>query len=50
MNTVVLRVSESQNEEHYENTINHGKNYDSNNMMHVFLLLHMAEEIARYQR
>jgi hypothetical protein len=38
------------NEERYENTINHGKNYDAKNMMHVFRLLNMAEEIARYQK
>lgn len=35
------------NEERYANTLNHGKNYDSKNMMHVFRLLNMAEEIAR---
>lgn len=35
------------NEERYENTISHGKNYDAKNMMHVFRLLDMAEEIAR---
>jgi hypothetical protein len=34
------------NEERYENTISHGKNYDAKNMMHVFRLLNMAEEIA----
>lgn len=38
------------NEERYENTVNHGKNYDSKNMMHVFRLLNMAEEIARYKK
>ena len=38
------------NEERYENTTNHGKNYDSKNMMHVFRLLNMAEEIARYKQ
>ena len=38
------------NEERYENTINHGKNYDAKNMMHVFRLLSMAEEIARYKK
>jgi hypothetical protein len=36
------------NEERYENTVSHGKNYDAKNMMHVFRLLNMAEEIARY--
>lgn len=38
------------NEARYENTINHGKNYDAKNMMHVFRLLNMAEEIARYKK
>jgi hypothetical protein len=38
------------NEERYENTVGHGKNYDAKNMMHVFRLLSMAEEIARYQK
>jgi hypothetical protein len=40
---------EERNEERYENTISHGKNYDSKNMMHVFRLLNMAEEIARFK-
>jgi len=31
----------------YENTIDHGKNYDAKNMMHTFRLLNMAEEIAK---
>ncbi len=35
------------NEARYENTIGHGKNYDSKNMMHTFRLLTMADEIAR---
>jgi uncharacterized protein len=38
------------NEERYSTTISHGKNYDSKNMMHVFRLLNMAEEIARYKQ
>jgi len=38
------------NEERYENTIHHGKNYDAKNMMHVFRLLSMAEEIAKESR
>ncbi len=42
-------VSE-RNDERYENTVSHGKNYDSKNMMHVFRLLNMAEEIARYKK
>lgn len=37
---------EKRNEARYENTLQHGKNYDSKNMMHVFRLLDMAEEIA----
>lgn len=38
---------EKRNEVRYENTIDHGKNYDAKNMMHTFRLLNMAEEIAR---
>lgn len=38
----------SRNDERYENTVSHGKNYDAKNMMHVFRLLNMAEEIALY--
>jgi uncharacterized protein len=34
------------NEERYNTTMSHGKNYDSKNMMHVFRLLLMAKEIA----
>ena len=34
------------NEIRYENTIEHGKNYDAKNMMHTFRLLDMAEEIG----
>jgi uncharacterized protein len=34
------------NEERYNTTMSHGKNYDSKNMMHVFRLLFMAKEIA----
>ena len=41
---------EKRNEERYENTVSHGKNYDAKNMMHVFRLLNMAEEIARYKK
>lgn len=41
---------EQRNEERYENTVTHGKNYDAKNMMHVFRLLYMAEEIARYKK
>ena len=35
------------NDVRYENTIEHGKNYDAKNMMHTFRLLNMAEEIAK---
>ncbi|MES2765043.1 MAG: nucleotidyltransferase domain-containing protein [Bacteroidota bacterium] len=38
------------NNSRYENTISHGKNYDAKNMMHVFRLLSMAEEIAAEKR
>ena len=38
---------EKRNKERYENTVRHGKNYDAKNMLHVFRLLQMAEEIAR---
>lgn len=37
---------EKRNDERYETTISHGKNYDTKNMMHTFRLLHMAKEIA----
>ncbi|AYB30407.1 DNA polymerase beta superfamily protein [Chryseolinea soli] len=39
---------DQRNEARYENTVEHGKNYDAKNMMHVFRLLNMAEEIARF--
>ncbi len=38
---------EKRNENRYENNIQHGKNYDSKNMMHTFRLLDMAEEILK---
>ncbi len=38
---------ENRNEERYQNTKSHGKNYDSKNMMHTFRLLEMAIEIAK---
>ncbi|HLP52619.1 MAG TPA: nucleotidyltransferase domain-containing protein [Chitinophagales bacterium] len=38
------------NDERYNNTLQHGKNYDAKNMMHVFRLLNMAEEIATEKR
>ena len=37
---------ERRNDERYNTTMAHGKNYDSKNMMHVFRLLLMAKEIA----
>jgi uncharacterized protein len=40
---------EKRNQNRYESTIEHGKQYDAKNMMHTFRLLHMAEEIARDQ-
>lgn len=36
----------NRNEVRYENTVEHGKNYDAKNMMHTFRLLDMAEEIG----
>lgn len=36
---------EKRNDSRYENTIEHGKNYDAKNIMHTFRLLDMAEEI-----
>ncbi len=41
---------EKRNEDRYENTKSHGKNYDSKNMMHVFRLLEMAIEIGREKK
>ncbi len=35
------------NEARYQNTLQHGKNYDAKNMMHTFRLLGMAKEIAQ---
>jgi uncharacterized protein len=35
------------NQARYDNNIAHEKNYDSKNMLHVFRLLNMAEEIAK---
>jgi hypothetical protein len=37
---------EKRNKERYANTVQHGKNYDAKNMLHVFRLLQMAEGIA----
>ncbi|MBN9382645.1 MAG: nucleotidyltransferase domain-containing protein [Chitinophagaceae bacterium] len=41
---------DERNEERYQNTMSHGKNYDSKNMMHTFRLLSMAEEIAIHHK
>lgn len=41
---------DKRNEERYENTKSHGKNYDSKNMMHTFRLLNMAIEIAEQKK
>lgn len=41
---------DKRNEVRYENTLQHGKNYDAKNMMHTFRLLNMAEEIAREKK
>ncbi|WP_240047191.1 nucleotidyltransferase domain-containing protein [Hymenobacter nivis] len=38
---------EKRNAERYANTVQHGKNYDAKNMLHVFRLLQMAGEIAK---
>lgn len=38
------------NEDRYENTQSHGKNYDAKNMMHVFRLLEMAIEIGNEKK
>lgn len=38
---------ENRNADRYQNTVDHGKNYDAKNMMHVFRLFAMAEEIGR---
>lgn len=36
---------EKRNDARYQNTLDHGKNYDAKNMMHTFRLLDMATEI-----
>lgn len=40
----------NRNEQRYENTKSHGKNYDSKNMMHTFRLLDMAIEIGKFKK
>jgi hypothetical protein len=41
---------EKRNDARYQNTLAHGKNYDSKNMMHTFRLLNMAEEISLHKK
>lgn len=41
---------DKRNNERFENTKSHGKNYDAKNMMHVFRLLQMAIEIGREKK
>lgn len=41
---------DKRNDDRYENTKSHGKNYDAKNMMHVFRLLEMAIEIGKEQK
>lgn len=41
---------EKRNDARYQTTMDHGKNYDSKNMMHTFRLLDMAAEIAQEKK
>ena len=41
---------DKRNDDRYQNTKSHGKNYDSKNMMHVFRLLEMAIEIGKEKK
>ena len=41
---------EKRNEQRYSSNVQHGKNYDSKNMMHTFRLLDMASEILSEQK
>ncbi|MEM9984661.1 MAG: nucleotidyltransferase domain-containing protein [Bacteroidota bacterium] len=41
---------ENRNEPRYQQNVDHGKNYDSKNMMHTFRLLNMAIEILKTGR
>ncbi len=41
---------EKRNNERYQNTLSHGKNYDAKNMMHTIRLLEMAEDIANQKK
>jgi predicted nucleotidyltransferase len=38
---------EKRNDARYQNTLDHGKNYDAKNMMHTIRLLSMCEEIGK---
>ncbi|MEM9299426.1 MAG: hypothetical protein AAGA64_13705 [Bacteroidota bacterium] len=38
---------EKRNDTRYQNTLDHGKNYDAKNMMHTIRLLNMCEEIGK---
>jgi uncharacterized protein len=38
----------ARNDARYQNTLEHGKNYDAKNMLHTFRLLDMAAEILEY--
>jgi len=40
----------NRNESRYADNVEHGRNYDSKNLMHTFRLLDMAEEIAKEKR
>ncbi|MBL3655656.1 nucleotidyltransferase domain-containing protein [Fulvivirga sediminis] len=37
---------EKRNDQRYQNTLDHGKNYDAKNMLHTFRLLQMCKEIG----
>jgi len=41
---------EKRNDTRYQNTSNHGKNYDAKNMMHTIRLLTMCEEIGSQEK
>lgn len=41
---------ENRNEARYQTNVDHGRDYDSKNMMHTFRLLDMAAEIAEHAR
>lgn len=41
---------EKRNDTRYQNTLDHGKNYDAKNMMHTIRLLTMCEEIGKNRK